>query len=108
MGKDRVEIKSQSDPGLHGRVSGSAGDQTHFDRQEEIADHVLGPGRPLQTPKTDWYGGDDDMVSIERAAETQLGMQERLDQHVVDENRGISHHDSRGLQPCQRVRRGDS
>jgi hypothetical protein len=86
-------------------VEGRLRESLETKRRIEEEEH---PGKHLEASTTDWYGGEGKTVSIEQAAETQLDMQEKLDQHVVDENLGVSHHDSRGQQPCQRVRKGDS
>ncbi|KKR10590.1 MAG: hypothetical protein UT39_C0018G0063 [Candidatus Woesebacteria bacterium GW2011_GWA1_39_21] len=87
--------------------------QAARDRIEDIVHFIAGgfhsEGKHLtQGDLSDNYGGSDRTVSIENAAQTQLDLQQKLDQHVVDENLGISHHDKRGLQPCQRVSKGES
>lgn len=87
--------------------------QAARDRVEEIVHHIAGGSQGdgahlAQGDTSDNYVGSGRTVSIERAAQTQIDLQQRLDQHVVDENLGISHHDKHGLQPCQRVSKGES
>lgn len=100
-------IMRRGDMGFQGRVSG--GDRAHFhlERMEEMLDRLYGVGRQLEVPMTDWYGSEGGIVSIEEAAVVQLDLQQGLDRRVEEENRGFTHHDEQGLQPCQRVRLGE-
>lgn len=83
------------------------------ERVKDIVHTVSGSNRSegshlAEPDMSDRYGGEANTVSIEREGRKQMIFQERLDQQIVDENLGVSHHDKRGLQPCQRVRKGDS
>jgi len=92
---------------LLGRVSGPSESKFHQNREEEILS-ILDPAKDIKGASDDrtdrWpTRGTQTKISIEDEEERTLKIQERLDQEIVDENNGIVHHSSKGLQPCQRV-----